>query len=46
VTGRVVVVHKGSRTFLRELQRDEYFGEVSFFSEQPRMATVKSKDFT
>lgn len=46
VTGKVIVYHKKSMTFLTELEKDDYFGEISFFSDFPRSATVKSTDYT
>lgn len=33
-------------TFINELRKDDYFGEVSFFSDLPRQATIKSRDYT
>lgn len=33
-------------SFLAELRKDDYFGEISFFSTLPRQATVKSIDYT
>ena len=44
--GTVVVMQKKSHTYIRELQADEYFGEISFFSELNRQATTRSRGFT
>ena len=33
-------------TFITELRKDGYFGEISFFSDLPRQATLKSRDYT
>lgn len=44
--GEVMLVHKKSCTFLKELRADEFLGEVEFFSGHARAATARSKDFT
>ena len=46
ITGRVAVIHQKTHSYLEDLIRDEYFGEIGFFSDSPRCATVKSRDFT
>jgi CRP-like cAMP-binding protein len=33
-------------SFLSELTKDDSFGEISFFSDLPRQATIKSSDYT
>ena len=33
-------------SFIKELIKDDYFGEISFFSDLPRQATIKSRDYT
>ena len=57
LSGRVAVIHKSSYTYLDDLivktkilfqyviQRDEYFGEIGFYTDSPRCATIKSRDF-
>jgi len=42
----VTVLHRKTFTYLDDLIKDEYFGEISFFSSKPRTLTVKSRDFT
>lgn len=46
VSGGVSVIDKGTKTHIHDLKADDYFGEISFFSEIPRQATVKACDFT
>jgi CRP-like cAMP-binding protein len=46
VSGRVAVLHKKTHTYLEDLIKDDYFGEISFFTEKPRLCSVKSRDFT
>jgi len=36
VAGRVSVVHKKSRTHIKNLEKNDYFGEISFFSDLTR----------
>ena len=33
-------------SFIKELIKDDYFGEIAFFSDLPRQATIKSRDYT
>ena len=44
--GSVIIVHKKTKTFIKEIGVESCFGEVSFFSGLPRSATVSSKAFT
>ena len=44
--GTVVIMHKKTHTYIKELQVDDYFGEIAFFSELPRQATARSRGFT
>ncbi|CDW82005.1 UNKNOWN [Stylonychia lemnae] len=44
--GTVVIMQKKSHTYIKELQVDEYFGEISFFSQLNRHATARSRGFT
>lgn len=43
--GSAILVHKKSKTFIKELGVDTCFGEVSFYSDLPRSATVSAKTF-
>ena len=43
--GTVVIMQKITHTFIKELKVDEYFGEISFFSELNRQATARSRGF-
>jgi hyperpolarization activated cyclic nucleotide-gated potassium channel 2 len=44
--GTVVIMQKKTHTYIKELNIDEYFGEISFFSELNRTATARSRGFT
>lgn len=33
-------------SFIKPLTKDNYFGEIGFFSDLPRQATAKSRDYT
>lgn len=44
--GTVVIMQKSSHTYIKELQADEYFGDISFFSDLNRTATARSRGFT
>ncbi len=46
VSGKVAVIDKKSKTHIQDLIQDQYFGEISFFSEIERQATVKARDFS
>lgn len=30
--GKVAIVHKKTKTFIKDLIKDDYFGEIGFFS--------------
>eukprot|EP00347_Sterkiella_histriomuscorum_P010994 403374152 len=45
-TGRVSAIHMKTKTHLVDLEKEKYFGEISFFTELPRQATIKARDFT
>ena len=45
-SGRVCVLHRKTHTYLEDLEANDYFGEISFFTEEPRVASVTSRDFT
>lgn len=36
LTGKISLVHKKTKTYIKELLEDMYMGEISFFSELPR----------
>ena len=44
--GNVVILQKSTHTYIKELNVDEYFGEVAFFSDIHRQATARSRGFT
>ena len=46
VTGWVSILHRQTQTYIKDLKNDDYFGEIGFFSEKARQATVKVRDFS
>ena len=44
--GVIQLIHKHSKTFIKELTVEEYFGEFSFFTKKPRSCTARSNGFT
>lgn len=44
--GKVALIHKKTKTFLKDLKQDGSFGEIGFFSEKPRQVSIKARDFT
>jgi len=46
VNGLATVLHKKTQTYIKDLKEDDYFGEIGFFSDKRRQATVKARDFT
>jgi CRP-like cAMP-binding protein len=44
--GKVAIIHKKTKTHITDILKDQYFGEIAFFSDLPRQATIKSRDFT
>ena len=44
--GSVSVVHNNTSTEFAELKRGNYFGEIGFFTSNPRTASVISKNFS
>jgi len=44
--GRIALIHRKTFTYLVDLIKDDYFGEVAFFSSKSRTCTAKSRDFT
>jgi CRP-like cAMP-binding protein len=45
-SGKVFILHKKTMSFIKELIKDDYFGEIAFFSDMMRQATIKSRDYT
>lgn len=45
MNGKVIIYHNFTKSFIRELGDKEHFGEISFFTEHPRCASVKCLDF-
>lgn len=46
MTGRVSIIDKKTKTHIIDLISDSYFGEISFFSDQVRQATIRARDFS
>lgn len=46
VKGKATILHWETWTYIKDLNKDDYFGEIAFFSDKPRQTTVKSWDFT
>jgi Cyclic nucleotide-binding domain/Zinc knuckle len=44
--GTVILIHRKTRTFIKELGGDDFMGECAFFSGEPRSASARSKNFT
>eukprot|EP00347_Sterkiella_histriomuscorum_P007191 403349915 len=44
--GSIILVHKQSHTYIKELGIDDFLGEVAFFSDLTRKATARSKNMT
>ena len=45
--GKATVIHWKTKTYIKDLGKDDYFGEIAFFSDKVvRQTTVKSWDFT
>lgn len=42
----VNIIHKKSKTFIKEISDDSCFGEVAFFSGAKRRASARSTAFT
>jgi len=42
--GSIILLHKNSHTFIKELEQDDFFGEIAFFTDLPRKATARSKN--
>jgi len=44
--GNMIIVQESTQTFISELQVNQVFGQISFFSGRPRTVTVKSRGFS
>lgn len=44
--GKVCLIHKQSYTYIIDLDKEQSFGEIGFFSDCQRQVTVKSRDYT
>lgn len=44
--GNVVLLHRKSGTFIKELGGDDFMGECAFFTGEPRKCSARSKNFT
>lgn len=40
------MLHKKSHTFLIDLQKHAYFGEIGFLTDNPRMLSAKAREYT
>lgn len=45
-SGKVFIIHKKTMSFVKDLEKNDYFGEIGFFSTLARQATVKARDYT
>ncbi|CDW80454.1 UNKNOWN [Stylonychia lemnae] len=45
IRGSIIIAHKKTFTYIKELGTDEYLGEIAFFSDFTRKATARSKNF-
>jgi hypothetical protein len=43
--GKVDIYHQATKSSFRELKSDDYFGEISFFTDKPRCASAKCSDY-
>lgn len=44
--GEVFLIHKKTKSYIKELKINECFGEVAFFSDFKRSCTIKAKEIT
>lgn len=40
------MLHKQTYTYLLDYYKDDYFGQVEFFTDEPRKLSFKAADFT
>lgn len=45
LNGKVIIYHSFTKSVFKILEPKKYFGEISFFTEHPRCASVKSVEF-
>jgi CRP-like cAMP-binding protein len=45
-SGKVALIHKQTYSYVVDLEKEQSFGEIGFFSDCKRQVTVKSRDFT
>jgi CRP-like cAMP-binding protein len=46
VSGKVSLLHKRTKTHIKDLEKDDHFGEIAFFSETHRMCSAKARNFS
>ena len=46
VEGKVAMIHKASHTFLKDLKKDNFMGEIGMFKSEPRTLSAKCRDFS
>ena len=39
------MIHRATHSYLKELQIGDNFGEIGFFTDNPRLLSVKSRDY-
>ena len=40
------MIHETSHTFLKDLMKGDYFGEIGFLTDNPRMVSAKAREYT
>lgn len=40
------MIHKKTHSYMIDLVKDDYFGEIGFFTDNRRIMSAKSRDFT
>lgn len=40
------MIHKKTHSYMVDLVKDDYFGEIGFFTDNRRLMSAKSRDFT
>lgn len=46
IQGQIILFQKASSTYIIDLGSEQVFGEISFFTGQPRSVTARSRGFT
>jgi hypothetical protein len=44
--GTIFLIHMATKTYIKELGQEEFFGEYSFFTKKPRVCSARSNVFT